>query len=306
MKKKAIAMSFNWLFAIIVGVLILFLAIYGATKFIGVGSKITSTESAAKLSSLLDPAESGLASGKYSKIEFRKETRVYFSCSERGDFGKETIAFADKSFGKWGEPGGEITVYNKYVFADEVEEGDLHLFSMPFYMPFKVADIIVVSSESYCFVGANNEIKDEVEEMGVENIEFIDSGDCEGTKVCFISGSGCDVRVSGINDREGFVTKGSEQLYYVDNLFYAAIMSSPEVYECNVKRLMKKFDILADIYIGKINIIEMQECGSNIGGDLINMQGLAGELDSSEELAVISQASDIANAKNKNTRCRLY
>ncbi len=304
---KAIGMSFTWLFAIIAGVFILFLAIYGATKFIGVGNQITSTESAAKLSALLDPAESGIASGKYSKIEFKKDTRIYFSCSERGDFGKQTIAFADKSFGKWGEPGEEIAVYNKYVFAEEVVEGDLHLFSMPFSMPFKVADIIVASSENYCFAGAGTEIENEIREMGIENIEIISVGEnCDGTKVCFVSDTNCDVRVSGSLNGEGFVKKGSKELYYVDNLFYAAIMSSPDIYECNVKRLMKKFGILADVYIGKIDIIRMQGCGSNIEGDLINLKRLASDLDSSEDLSMISQASKIADLKNKNVMCRLY
>ena len=39
---------------------------------------------------------------------------------------------------------------------------------------------------------------------------------------------------------------------YVDSLLYGAILSSPEIYECNVKRLMKKFNYVAELYEGKV------------------------------------------------------
>ena len=54
MRKKAVEMSFNWLFALIVGAVILGLAIYGATKIVKTGTQVVSTESAAKLISFLE------------------------------------------------------------------------------------------------------------------------------------------------------------------------------------------------------------------------------------------------------------
>ena len=75
--KKAIAMSFNWLFAIIVGAIILFLAIYATSKFIKTSEEVIYTETSAKLIALLDPLETGLASGKSEEISFKKQTRTY-------------------------------------------------------------------------------------------------------------------------------------------------------------------------------------------------------------------------------------
>ena len=63
MKKAIFGMSFNWIFALIVGGFILFLAIYGAGKFIKTSETTLYTETASKLTALLDPLETGLASG---------------------------------------------------------------------------------------------------------------------------------------------------------------------------------------------------------------------------------------------------
>jgi len=70
--KKAIAMSFNWIFAIIAGGFILFLAIFAAGQFIRTGEQTIYTETAASLISLFDPLETGLASGKAHEIGFKK------------------------------------------------------------------------------------------------------------------------------------------------------------------------------------------------------------------------------------------
>jgi len=126
-------MPFNWMFAIIAGIVILFLAIYAVAKIIGVGEYKVSTETAAELEILLDPIRPGLASGKSAQINFRKDSRTYYDCSELGVFGKNTIAFSEKTFGGWGEKGGEINS-QKYIFAKNMIEGKkLNLFSKPFY-----------------------------------------------------------------------------------------------------------------------------------------------------------------------------
>ena len=96
--EKAISMSFNWLFAIIVGAIVIFLAIYGVSKIMGFGGQAIDTESAARFAALLDPAETGIASGKYTEFEFQRlDTRVYFDCNaERNKpFGLQTVSFSE-------------------------------------------------------------------------------------------------------------------------------------------------------------------------------------------------------------------
>ena len=57
MKKGFLQISFAWLFAIIVGIFILFLAIYGVTKLINVGQYQIDSETAKNLGILLNPLE---------------------------------------------------------------------------------------------------------------------------------------------------------------------------------------------------------------------------------------------------------
>jgi len=313
--KRGIAMPFNWIFAIIAGVVILFLAIYGISRYISTSEYQISTETAAKLAGLLEPMGTGLASGKSYVINFKKDTRTYYDCSDAGVWGKNTIAFSEKTFGGWGEKGGKINT-KKYVFADEIIEGkQLNLFSKPFKMPFKIDDIIVISGRDYCFYQAPNEIKDEVQGLGIENIYFSDDlKNCSGVKVCFGSNAGCDISVYGMCEGYncenkydyGKIIKKGKSLYYDSSLIYAAIMSSPEIYECNLKRLMKRFVELSDVYIDKIKIIKMKGCDSNVEADLNIMKAMAGSLETSEDLFVLSQEAEKINAKNQGAVCGLW
>ncbi len=305
--KKAIAMSFNWIFALLAGGLILFLAIYATTKFIETSEKTVYTETSAQLIALFDPLETGLASGRADEINFKKESRIYLSCNslDNHPFGKQKIAFSEKTFGdKFGEKGENVNIKNKYVFAENIVEGKkISVFSKPFFMPFKVADIIVINSKEHCFYKAPNEIKDEIKGLGIETIKFSDDlSNCSGqTSVCFV-GSNCDINV--LNNK---VVKKDYELYYIDGLLYAAIFSSAENYECNIKRLINKFNELSLVYIDKIKIIENKGCSSNIESKLRTMMESAKALKSSNGLAGLKEQADIINAINLDTRtCGLW
>ena len=58
--KKALEMSFAWIFAIIAGIVILFLAIYATSQFIKTRRYEIDIQTAAKLAILLDPLETSL------------------------------------------------------------------------------------------------------------------------------------------------------------------------------------------------------------------------------------------------------
>jgi len=312
--KNAIAMPFNWIFAIIVGAIILFLAIYATAKFISTSQYQINTETAAKLTALLDPMGTGLASGKSTQINFKKETRTYYECSDLGQWGEDSIAFSEKVFSGWGEKGGEINT-KKYVFSEKIIEGKkLNLLSKSFFMPFKVGDIIVISGKDYCFYQAPDEIREEVEGLGVKNIKFSDNlENCTGISVCFESNI-CDINVYGLCEDYnckskydyGKVFKEQATLYYDNSLLYAAIMSSPEIYECNLRRLMKRFIELSNIYIDKIEILEVKHCSSTLKSDLINMKNLARDLEDSEDLFILSKNAEKMDAKNNAAICKLW
>ena len=316
--KKAFEIGFSWLFAIIAGSIILLLAIYGVSRLIQEEKYVQYTESAKKINILLDPMETGIAGGKAGRIDFRTETRTFYGCSLSGKniFGKNTISFSEKSgIGeKWAEPGGEISIYNKYIFANQTEEGkELYLFSKPFFLPFKVADLIFVSSNEFCFKNTPESVVEEIEGLGIKNIHLENCSEND-IKVCF-GGGKCEILVQGFcigygcesQYSYGKVYKDNKVVYYAESLLYGAIVSSSEVYECNVKRLMIKTAQLSYIYKDKINFIEKKSCHSNIEPELNTMINLANSFTSSSQLFEAYQISKEINSKNQNNAlCKVY
>ncbi len=96
-----------------------------------------------------------------------------------------------------------------------------------------------------------------------------------------------------------------KKVYYVGDLIYGAIFSSPEIYECNVKRIKVKFDELAKIYLDKIKIIERKECESNIGQMLASVIG--GINNSRDLIGLYNQMNEIDSINNfAKSGCSLY
>lgn len=311
--KKAFEMSFNWIFALIAGGAILFLAIYGVSKFIDAGKTVAYTEIASQISAYLDPFQAGAASGKFSQMSFKKQAEVYFSCADYpAPFGKQTIAFSQEDIGDE-KKGEQITFKDKYVFAEEPVKGkNMYIYSKPFDIPFKTADLIIFTSKNYCFKMATNNIKDELTNSEVINVKFENCNETD-IEVCF-GRVDCDISVRGecseINcDDEydyGYVLKDNKKLYYSGNLLYGAIVSSPELYECNVMRLAGRFSELGKVYLDKMNFIETTGCGSDIRSDLEIMISEAQALKSSSQIIELAKKAEIMDAKNEFALCKVY
>ncbi len=314
MNKKAFEMSFAWMFAIIAGIAILFIAIYATSKFIEARKYEMDIQTAAKLAILIDPLETGLESGKSSVISFSSETRIYNDkCYTYGNFGEQSIGISGKSGvgAGWLKQAYGKPIYNKYIFSDSVEEGkDFSVFTKPLKLPFKVSDLIIFSGSKYCFIQAPNEVKDELEGLNLGNVYFTDKkSNCsqESKTVCF-SSSGCEINVYG-NDygfKSGFVSKDRQTLYYSGPLIYGAIFSSTGVYECNVKRVMLRLANLCLIYKDKIKLLESRGCSSLIDSHLSELIRLADNLNSSQSLISVQEKADEIDRINEAAVCRAY
>jgi len=317
--KAGFEMSFSMIFSIIAGGIILFLAIYATTKFISQGQETTYVEAAKSIDNSLGDLVTGIAEGVSTKISFRKETRVLFGCDEpavdvNSPFGKQTIGFSEESgIGqKWYESKTKITRKNKYIFANNTEQGKkMFIFIKPFYMGFKVDDLIIMSSNNYCFIngGMPIQIKEDLENLQMENVNFSDSTDqCGDGKitVCFESGS-CDITVinRGEDYEIGSVEKndGTGSVDYVGNLLYGAIFSSKDIYDCNVARLGEKTATLAELYLGKINQVSSKGCNSQqIEPGLLTLSG------GFEEATLTSRylTAKSMDEKNELANCKIY
>lgn len=309
--------NFAWLFAILAGGAILFLAIFGAIKATDTSRYQSNTEIAKQLTILTDPLQAGYSQGTFGSVEFNDVTRINNFCYDL-DFGWNSISVSTRSdIGEeWNEAGSEIRVNNKYIFSKERTQGmKYYIFSKPFNLPYKVADLTLLISENYCFKDAPDEIEEELSAFSIPNIEFDDCTNSNTTNVCFSSTSNCDIVVKGdcqTSDCDSIYDKGtiikkdsSEDLYYVENLLYAAIFSDKNNYDCNVNRLLYRATRITEGLIEKSDIMNSRDCSTNLKSDL---QIWASELNSttSEGITSLSSISSNLEIKNEKEICGLW
>ena len=322
MQKKAISMPFNWIFAIIVGAIILFIALYASGNILTTGSTTIGVITTKQFISYFDPFETGITEGKSEPVELQKMSRLFFEvCNpDYNIFGRQSISFQEQTIGgRWvAENSSKTHIGDKYVFAENVVEGKrLVIFSFPIKFPFRIADVIAVTSGEYCFYKTPNKVRTDIRGLNLHllNINFSDSLDgCSGKIVCFDCNNlqcrqKCDIRVSGEeNYKKGIVIKNNKNMYYYDNLLYGAIFSSPEIYECNLKRLMNRLNELGKVYIDKIKIARRVDCSSVLESEIINLMNAGKQLQNSRDLLglipIVEEIDDI-NSKTSSS-CRLY
>jgi len=311
--KKGFEFSFGWIFAIIVGAVVIFLAIYASSKFVFTERRVQDTETAKELGIILSPLETGLEESKKTIIAMPGETRIYNRCVSSGNFGSQKISVASRSgIGKeWQNPGVESTFYNKYLFSSAVSEGqDFYFFTKSFNMPFKIGDLIFMISENekYCFVKPPREIEDEINDLDLRSVvnltNFVKECGKGMISVCFAS-VGCDVDV---NIQSKSVKKTGKTVYYEDSLVYGAIFSDPIIYECQTQRLMKRASELGLVYLAKSEYVAASSngCSSNMQGLLISYSNKTAVSDSAglKDIYLISQ--ELEDRNEAIVSCKIF
>ena len=318
-KRGFLQISFSWLFAIVAGVFILSFAIYGAVKFMDLGQTTSDVKIAKEIGILLNPLETGFETGKATFLTLPTESKINNKCDNTGVFGRQVIQVSQKNFGEWSDSDVDVAMRNKYLFSDKNVEGKkFYLFSKPFNFPFKVADLIYLTSsdKKYCFLGLDDDNLENIEsELSTlkETQKNIILEDCPTSKdvikVCFVTGvsstSGCDIKV---NTNLEYV-ENNGKIYFEGNdaLMYAAIFADTEVYECQLKRLMQRTEQLSLIYKEKA---DFTGCGDNLKGDLVSISSSANDFIEDDESGsnIAFMAKLVGDIENKNdlAGCKLW
>jgi hypothetical protein len=304
-KRGQLNISFGWLFALIAGGAILFLAIYASTKIIQSGQTQIDAQTGKQVGILLDPLETGVESAKSTSMTFPVETRILSECSDFGYFGEQFIQVSQKSLNRWTNTNMKISFENKYIFANSTIEGEkFNIFTKPFEFPFKITDLIYIipDTEEYCFVDAPENIKEEISQLKIENLKINCSE--KSKRICFAASKGCYMEVDYNQNK---IIKKEGTVYFIgDSLMYAAIFSDLNLYECQIKRLMEKIDILSAIYKDKATFVSRENCNSNLEGDLIVLSNQAKSLTSSINLFGINKIMEDIKKRNEDAICKLW
>lgn len=317
MDRGFMQISFAWLFAIIAGAIILFLAIFMATKILHSGQYQTSAEAQSQINTLLDPLQTGVQTGEVTTLQLSSETRIYNTCqNSQGSFGYQTISLSQQSFNKWSEPTNGLSVQNKYIFSENVTQGkEFMLFTKPFDFPFKVADLIYMTSSStnYCFVNSPSGIETELSNLNQGNIILENETDkCpkKSIQVCF-SGNSVDCGSSDITVDYGSGTvnkNGTSMTFSGDALMYAAIFSNKTIYDCEVGRLMNRAYELSKIYSDKLSTISQAGCSQSMASDLLQMASTMNSFSTPEDSFNSNLLNEVNQVQNDNegAQCRLW
>jgi hypothetical protein len=309
-RRGALEISFGWLFALIAGAVILFFAIYFSSRLINTQQEVVSAETGKEIGILLNPLETSFESSQTTSITIPSETRIHNRCSLSGNFGEQLIQLDQQSFGKWAKTDINVIFSNKYIFSNEEIEGKkFYIFSKPFDFPFKIADLVYMTSanEVYCFVNAPDEITGEINDLNQSNLltENCSSG---GIRVCFGSSS-CEINV----DYEAeAVEKGEDIMYFAGTgedskaLMYAAIFSNKDVYECQVNRLMLRTKEISKLYQDNELITAKKGCDTNLISDFNVFIDMLSNYNSSQDLGGIKMQADNIEQKNEARTCYLW
>lgn len=308
-KKGDLNIPFGWLFGLIVGAMILSLAIFMASKIMNVEKKGIDSSVAKEIGVLMNPLQLGREGLVRTRMKFAVNTKIYTDCNQNGEFGKQTIKVSQKFSKGWTDSGVEVSFNNLHIFSNSVIEGkNFRLFSKKFEFPYKVADAIYMISEKdvYCFIDPPENIKRDIQSLDIENLVTNCS---EGNiRVCFDKSRDCDITIRYNEGSVGSIVKdGKTMFFYGDALMYAGIFSDSYIYECQLKRLMKKTSSLALLYNQKASIISRAGCSSNLNADLVAFAiSLKAMSESSGITPLSKQAEKIGQKNDYNSDCRLW
>ena len=340
--KKAFEFSFGWLFALLVGAVILFLAIYAVTNLVDNLRLQKETETGKDIGTILSPVETTLEKAKYAELSVSQPTKLFNDCTTSGSFGSQLISTKIKSGigGAW-RAGETIpsTFHNKYLFSDaEVEaENKFVILSKPFEFPFKIADIMIMWSDhgnySYCFVDINTAPGGMIEGISAElssvfaininNTDFADQCSPTSRRVCHEDNAAeCNDSKRDIIIHGNYVERDNgQELYYEyssnpDNeypLLLAAIFSNKTIYDCQVQRLMMRANNLARTYQTKITKFSPADTTCNFGNlnSLLqeyknNAQSIARDGNIALLSSIKSEAINLQTANEQISNCKLF
>ena len=291
MNDKGIELSFGWIFSLIVGGAILFLAIYAVSQLTDeerrVQQTFTAQELVTRLSMLTTSLESTIRPGNLS---FSTQTRITPNCTLGGQFGTQKINVASRSGigAPWNDNGIPAKSSGLYFFSATPSEGkSFSMLVKPILLPFKVGDSVTLWSGVSCFVQPTAEIQEDIALLeGSGNKVMIANRvqDCarNSTVVCFaVAGnipaakSACSIIVDVTKKT---VEKHGRTVSYIDPLVYAAIFGDNELYECNVQRIMRRASFLAGLYTEKSAFVasrSQEGCSSALQTELAEYRSIA-------------------------------
>jgi len=309
--KKGV-IEFGWIFSIIVGAVVLFLAFYFIGTHMAREGMVKETLEAQNLDAALNPfGYLSIMNATKNPLELSAKSEVEIRCDSSGAIGYDSI----KTIGTGKNAGAGIVrnVYDKYIYADisGIQLKSMEGMAVSLKAPWRIADLIMLwpFGKKYCFTeSVPEEIRDEMNRTGIQNI-FIEYGNesCpeESATIGISCSRGYDISIC---QKENYIEKNGVKLFYYGNsLMYAAVFSEQELYNCNLNRLGKRLALQGSLYEAKANNTGCAS-GNEAFENIISAAGNLAAADSNQKIAVALDSIESASAKIEkiNEDCGLY
>jgi hypothetical protein len=292
--------EFSWIFALIVGGSILFLAFFFVGQQFFQQKQLAQIQTTQTIDVLLTPFSSSgnIANAQEGVIKLQKNSDLNLYCEKADNFnplGYESLEIIPLDTKKTLTSSGtnnavsEKKIYDKYIFGEDFTTKEILTFSKPFNAPWRIADMVYIFpyENNYCFYGTSMPSRIKKELISLDNSSSLkhflfDNEDEENdyaikadTKcaknICFNHQSGitCDITIIPDNTSPDYLLGEIKKEngintettnYYSDALLYASIFSDKETYECNIQRIFSRAQIQIEIYNAKNLKLQQKQC----------------------------------------------
>ena len=242
--KRGIAVTFNWIFSLVAGVLIFSFLVYFAVQNTDLFGNVTARIVAEELDILFSGYETIQTR---SMLDFGKNVELDFYCDD-----------STQKFKVNGEPGK--TIWHKIIFSpDKIESSKINVATASWKVPFRVANFIYIFDEKY-------NIKDDV---GI-NIGLINNLKGSGKNVlispyfdgkCQNGEDGKKVIHYNKETEEGYVCfdgkdDKSPVKFFGEAMLIGAVLSDKDNFECAKNKAEEKLNIMKKVFANKNNNLE--------------------------------------------------
>ncbi len=164
--QKKGTVEFSWIFALIVGGSILFLAFFFVGQQFFQQKQLAQIQTTQTIDVLLTPFSSSgnIANAQEGVIKLQKDSDLNLYCEKADNFnslGYESLEIIPLDTKKTLTSSGtnnaisEKKIYDKYIFGEDFTTKEILTFSKPFNAPWRIADMVYIFpyENTYCFYG---------------------------------------------------------------------------------------------------------------------------------------------------------
>ena len=244
MDKKGIEITFNWIFVIIAGSVLLMFFLFFAWKQIGLFNKLGINEVVSTLNNEIDSFSIGISLNKV--VELPKGVDIEFKCGEVLFKGarKDTLHL---------------------IYADGNFREKFNLWTNAWIFPFKIDNLYYATNLNNKFYIIGNEnfffnIPDKFPKSNSLNQEIkkddiiIDFGNSN------LQARFRENKVLVIDNSRNMITfypENKKEEFYGEEMIYGAMFSSYEEYSCLKKKALERLEIISNLYKKKAGLLKL-------------------------------------------------